>query len=289
MNQFIKELVDSLQKSDIESILLKGQGVARCYERPLWRESGDVDLLFSEQKYQLSKSLLIPKATSVEKEHISAKHLGVSIGPWIVEIHGRLRASLTSTINKVLSEIMSDTFSNNIVRIWNNDGIEVPLLSHDNDTIYIFAHYLNHFYKGGIGLRQICDWSRLLWIYRDSIDQELLIKRINRMGLMREWLVFGTFAVKYLGMPSDAMPLFKETKRLTKKAGVVCSFILSVGNFGHNRNTNYYKYPYIVRKLISFERRFADLLYHARVFPFDTLRFTPNIMFHGLRNAIRGE
>ena len=289
MNQFIKELVNNIHESGIVSILLKGQGIARCYERPLWRECGDVDLLFNEQKYQLAKSLLIPKATSVEKEHISAKHLGISIGPWIVELHGRLRASLTSYINKVLYEIMTDTFSYNKVRIWNNDGIEVSLLSHNNDIIYIFAHYLNHFYKGGIGLRQICDWCRLLWTYRDSIDQDLLIKRLNRMGLVREWLVFGTLAVKYLGMPSYTMPLFKESKSLTKKADIVCEFIMSVGNFGHNRNTDYYKYPYILRKMISFKRRFTDLLYHTRVFPFDTLRFTPNIVFNGLRNAIRGE
>ena len=43
MNQFIAELVEKMRAADIYSILVKGQGVAQCYEKPLWRPSGDVD------------------------------------------------------------------------------------------------------------------------------------------------------------------------------------------------------------------------------------------------------
>lgn len=43
MNQFIAELVEKLRATDIYTLLVKGQGVAQCYERPLWRPSVDVD------------------------------------------------------------------------------------------------------------------------------------------------------------------------------------------------------------------------------------------------------
>lgn len=48
MNIFISELIDKLQKEDIYAILVKGQGIAQCYEKPLWRSSGDIDLLLSD-------------------------------------------------------------------------------------------------------------------------------------------------------------------------------------------------------------------------------------------------
>lgn len=45
MNQFVAELFEKLQKENINALLVKGQGIAQCYEKPLWRTSGDVDLL----------------------------------------------------------------------------------------------------------------------------------------------------------------------------------------------------------------------------------------------------
>ena len=56
MNQFVAELVEKMRAADIYAILVKGQGVAQCYEKPLWRPSGDVDLLLSELIIRKQKS-----------------------------------------------------------------------------------------------------------------------------------------------------------------------------------------------------------------------------------------
>lgn len=48
MNIFIAEIVDKMRIEGIYTLLVKGQGIAQCYERPLWRASGDVDLLLSQ-------------------------------------------------------------------------------------------------------------------------------------------------------------------------------------------------------------------------------------------------
>ena len=42
-------------------------------------------------------------------------------------------------------------------------------------------------------------------------------------------------------------------------------------------------------EVFSMFRRIGDLINHARIFPLDSLRFFPNIMFNGLRSAMRGE
>ena len=290
MNYFIGVLVDKMRTEGIYTLLVKGQGIAQCYERPLWRSCGDVDFFLSEENYEKAKNYLTPLAVSVEKEGEEKKHLGMTIDPWVVELHGTLHSGLSSRVDKALDAIKNDVFYGGNVRSWLNGSTRVFLLSANNDAIYVFTHILQHFYKGGIGVRQLCDWCRLLWTFRKDIDHQMLKRRLKAMGLFSEWRAFGAFADEYLGMASDAIPLYSPDKKWKRKADKICSFILEVGNFGHNRDLSYYqKYPFLVRKSISLLQRIGDLARHARIFPLDSFRFFPKIFFNGLRNAYRGE
>jgi hypothetical protein len=295
MNGFVGELIKSLSDEGIYSILVKGQGVAQCYERPFWRACGDVDLYLSDDNYKKAKSFLIPQASKVESEYVREKHLGLTINSWLVELHGSLYSGLSSRVEKELDEIKQDTFYNAKVRLWENGDVPVFLLAVENDVFYVFTHILQHFYKGGIGLRQICDWCRLLWTYRSSLNVDILEMRLCRAGLMSEWKAFGAFAIEYLGMPVEAMPFGKsdtvaKSTSLRRQAARIKDFVMMSGNFGHNRDASYYgKCPYMVRKAISFGRRFGDLCRHARIFPLDSLRFMPYLIYNGVKSAIRGE
>lgn len=100
MNRFIGVLVDKMSSAGINAILVKGQGIAQCYERPLWRACGDVDLLFNENDYAKAKSFLLSFATNVEKETKYGKHIGMIIDSWVVELHGRLSCSLSKRLIK---------------------------------------------------------------------------------------------------------------------------------------------------------------------------------------------
>lgn len=288
MNKYIGALVRKMRSADIYTLLVKGQGVAQCYERPLWRVCGDVDFYLSEENYNKAKEYLLPLSTSSEKNH-SGKHLEMTIDSWVVELHGWLRCGISSKINKVLDVIHKETFYEGNVRSWNNDGVQVFMLSIENDVFYVFTHFLNHFYKGGIGLRQICDWCRLIWTYKNSIDVSAVEKKVHDAGLMTEWKAFASFVVDYLGMPSEAMPFYSPDSKWKRKAARISAFILEVGNFGHNRDNSYYKkYPYLIRKSISMGRRVYDLLRHARIFPLDSIKNLPFILYTGLKNVYRG-
>lgn len=292
MNAFIASLVEKMRSVDICTLLLKGQGVAQCYENPVRRICGDVDFFLDDGDYDKAKRFLVPMATKVELEYKGSKHLGMSIAGWSVELHGSLRVGLPKRINRVLDDIQSDTFNVGNMRSWMNGGTQIFMLGAENDIMYVFVHFLNHFYKEGIGLRQICDWCRLLYTYRESLNVGLLESRVKRAGLMREWKAFGAFAVNYLGMPIEAMPFLNmdECTNLKKKADRICRFIMEVGNFGQNRDTSYYgRYLFVVRKAISAWRRTKDLFHHIMIFPLDSLRFFPYILWNGLRSAMRGE
>lgn len=297
MNEFLVELIEKLRRAGVYVLLLKGQGIAQCYEKPLWRSCGDVDLFLSEENYKKAKNVLLPLAYTIEVEYNYTKHLGMTIKDCVVELHGTLRCKLSKRINKTLDEIRDDTFNQGNVRSWLNGRSQVFMLSPENDAVYVFTHFLNHFYREGLGLRQICDWCRLLYTYREKLDLRLLESRIRQMGIMTEWQAFGAFAVDYLGMPKEAMPFYvsevqniQEFRKFKGKAERIKDFILMSGNFGHNRDMSHFeKYPFFVRKCISMGRRIGDLINHARIFPLDSLKFFPFIMFNGIRSAIRGE
>ena len=288
MNAFVAELIEKLRKKYIFAVIIKGQGIGQCYERPLWRTSGDVDLLLSEDNYKKALDCLAPIATDIEKEYKYNKHQAMTIDSWVLELHGSLRCGLSRKIDNGLDLIKHDTIYGGCVRSWMNGKTQLFLLSVNNDAIYVFTHFLNHFYKGGVGIRQICDWCRLLWTYRKDIKIEAIEKRLQQMGLVNEWKAFGAFAVDYLGMPPKAMPLYSADMKWKRKADMICSFILVVGNMGHNRDMSYFeKYPYLIRKVCSMGRRCGDLIRHARIFPMDSFSFFPYMILNGVREAVR--
>ena len=66
--------------------------------------------------------------------------------------------------------------------------------------------------------------------------------------------------------------------------------LLLLRQFGHNRDHSYYeKYPYLIRKCVSFGKRLGDLARHARIFPIDSLRFLPAMLVNGVRSAVNWE
>ena len=289
MNDFVAKLIEKLRKEDVYAILVKGQGIAQCYERPLWRSSGDIDLLLSDGEYEKAKKVLLPIALEVEQEYKSFKHVGMTMeGGYVVELHGTMHSRLSKSIDRGVDEAQNDVFYGGNVRSWQNGNTQVFLPRADEDVIFVFTHILHHFYIEGIGLRQICDWCRLLWTYRSKLDLRLLESRIRKMGLMTEWKAYASLAVDFLGMPADAMPFYEHSIIQKRKAGRILSFVMETGNFGHNRDRSFYfNKPFLVRKAISFWRNTCDSIKFISIFPMDTIRIWVKMFKGGLIAALR--
>lgn len=289
MNAFVAKLMEQLRAKDIYAILVKGQGIAQCYEKPLWRACGDVDLLLSESNYERAKELLCPLATDVETEYTHFKHQGMTIDEWVVELHGTLHSRLSGRVDKMIDEVQSNVFYYGKVRSWQNGKTQVLLPAPDEDVVFVFTHILHHYFFEGIGLRQICDWCRLLWTYQDQIDENLLEVRLSKAGIMSEWKAFAAMVVDWLGMPKEAMPLYDADEKWSKKAERVLRFVMKVGNFGHESRRNYSGMSYVKRKFISFWGRQSDMLRHFRIFPLDSIIFFSGVIKSGLHAVVRGE
>jgi len=256
MNRFVADLISRMRDADIYAILVKGQGVAQCYESPLRRSSGDVDLLLSDSNYENAKQFLLPLSDTHKSELQYTKHLGLTIESWYVELHGSLRTGLSAKVDKVVDDVQRDVFYGGNVRSWMNGRTTVFLPSPDNDVLFIFTHILQHFYNETLGLKQLCDWCRLLWTYRESLNRGLLVARLKKAGIIYGWKGFASLAVDYLGMPIDAMPFYDE--RFKKKGSKLIEFIL-----------NWYS-----------GNKVKDTWGVARIFPCKALRYLPSIFLN---------
>ena len=283
INRFIARQIEELRKHGIYSILVKGQGIALCYERPLWRASGDVDLLLDKDDYQKAKIYLSATASTMEEEDSKRLHLGLIIGSFEVELHGTLHSRQLPELNKVVDDAQYDVFRRGMVRVWRNEETDIFLPGENQDVVFVFSHILQHYFGGGIGLRQICDWCRLLWTNKDRIDVALLESRLRKGRIMTEWKTFAAFAVEWLGMPIEAMPLYSDSHRWSRKTKKIADFIIINGNFGCNRNNSFRKqYPTYVRKMISLWRYICDTARHIMVFPLDSISVFGRMVWDGI-------
>ena len=290
MNLFIGNIVERMRENGIRSILLKGQGVAQCYERPLWRLSGDIDLFFDDSNYNSAKKLLLPLATNVEKEYAYSKHLGLTIDGWEVELHGTLHCELWKGIDDVLNEVQSGAFDSRDDRIWMNGYTQIPLLRADEDVVYIFSHIFQHFFKGGMGLRQVCDWCRLLWVYMEKLSHKLLVSWIRKAGLMSEWKALGAFAVEYLGMPVEAMPLYSPETKWKQKAAKILVNLIRSGNMGHNMDPSFRNdLCFLKRKILRLGYVTVYAMRNGSIFPADSIKVWWNEIKSGLRTLLMKE
>lgn len=273
LDHFIAELIGKLRGCNVYALLVKGQGIAQCYERPNWRASGDVDLIVSGGDYPIAGGHINAIATNKDDENRYTKHSAFFIGPWEVELHGSLRGVLWRKADLVIDEVQESIFKEGKVRSCIIGNTQIFLPNADEDVVFVFSHILQHFYKEGIGLRQICDWCRLLWVFRDKIDIRLLETRLRKMGILKEWYSFSALAVDYLGMPEGAIPLYSNGNLWKTKANYILGFVLKVGNFGHSIK------PIGAPKACLFGRKCytafgiaKNSLRHFKIFPYNSVR-----------------
>ena len=273
MNYFIGVVVDAMRKEKIHTTLIKGQGVAQCYERPLWRTSGDVDFFLDEENYEEAKVFFAKMCSSIEPEKEDTKHIGFTVDPWLVELHATMHFGLSKRVDRVIDEVRKSIFQLGGIRTWRNEGTDVFLPEADNDIIIVFTHFLGHFLFGGVGLKQMCDVCRLVWTYRDRIKIWLLKQRLNEAGLMSEWKVFAAVAVDWLGMPAEAMPFYDSSKGYKRKARRAMAKMMKDGNMGHNQEDG-------SGGLKKLARRFKEYLQLTMIFPLDAQKFFAAYLFN---------
>lgn len=291
LDTVLAELEAGLRREGIEGILLKGQGVARAYLHPELRMCGDIDLYPGKgDAYLRCCEIVRSLGESEGREDESEKHFHFNRRGCSIEIHSHVMLAADPFVNRRLQrwtdEMLDDPSKLRHVEI---NGVEVNLPPVDFDAVFILQHIANHLLKGGIGLRQLCDWSRYLHVHAAEIDRARLGNNLRTLRLMNCWQLFGWLAVNRLGLPEAEMPFYSP--RHEKRALRCLRIILRKGNFGHydkaaRRNLDI---NFILRKMQTCRiviGQHAELL---RVIPAEVLRHLPWYLLDGIKRLFTGK
>ena len=286
LDAFIPKLFHALE--DIPVVLVKGQSLAQDYLEPERRQPGDIDLLLMPASYEAAKAVLLPKATKVMEEQAETWHQGMYFHSIEVEVHGSISTLISRKLDGKLAVLLEEQFDGRPFPSVPIGGAEIPVPGADFNAVYIFVHFLQHYWSGGVGLRQLTDWMVFVSVHKRDIHPVILEKRLEGFGLLHLWKVFTGFVQEYLGCPAEKLPL--AAKPDPKKNARIWNYIRRTGNFGKNQDRSRKKESYLVRKFHSLWRLVvADRLRHFPVFPKESVRFFFGAFGYGLQRLAKGE
>ena len=218
-----KAILQEWAAEDISGIILKGQGLASYYLRPLLRVCGDIDLWVPEEDYDRACELLLKRERSLGDVRLvdeGDKHLCIKRGHVVIEVH---RMALILPTKDILWQQIEQ------------EGLSGPGTTPEENfnALFIFLHAWEHFCGDGVGLRQLCDWAMFLHWQTGKLDLALLRSRLEALQLLKPWQVFAALAVDGLGLPADEMPFYNA--RFRRRGLYILRMILKEGNFGKAR------------------------------------------------------
>lgn len=261
----------------------KGVGLAALYPRPERRFSGDIDILVPLSGYETAKQAITAWADDrlgEEKRDLETKFLKDGI---LLELHGSANMRITEAMDCRLNVLKEELFQESRMArlpIDQNTSIQIPDASFN--AVYVLAHILHHFYRGGIGIKAFCDWALLMEKQFSVLSQDRLREHVDQMCLWEEWQGIASFAVKYLGANPESF-LFLESLDY-ETADRIFDFVFD------DRNSVERPLPkrYIARKLHAFNTGFHYIRKTRHIFPTGSRRAMAFLLQDGIHRGIRG-
>ena len=257
LNATLAEITELLNSSEVPTVLLKGQGVAQNYRKPEQRMSGDIDLYVGEKNYDKAVNVLQEKYSKHAGDVETKKHYSLDIGTTRVELHRQA--------DHLSNPLENSYFQRFTKRYLQNTACTRQTPPPQFDALFIFNHLFHHYLIQGVGLRQLCDWARYLYIRSNEIDMQQLKTDLQKTGLLKAWKIFGFIAVDTLGLPVENFPFYEHR---TSQGEKVLENIFTGGNFGYyNPELGRRPKGYIASKLFTVRRTYQQFFKNISIFP----------------------
>ena len=314
MNRAIASIVTRLHEQGIDSVLLKGQGVASYYPTPLLRQCGDIDLYVEDYAAACDSIRTEDGGRKTEDEgrktedegrktedegrktedggrrtlalgrsEATDKHTEFDLGGGLsLEIHEYTETLDDARQNAAYQAFSDDGTTNDLVPIVFN-GISVMTPEDTFNAFYIFHHLWHHTIGLGMGLRQVCDWAVFLRTHAGQLDTKRLKMYLSELGLMDQWQVYGSLIVQYLGVKADEVPFYDEKKN--RRAARLLHYILTEGD---NREFKFGRSEQPTKKKAATLRYiFRKTTRLLPIFPGEAMRYFIHSIHSGLKKARR--
>ncbi len=213
-----KYLTNLFLDNGIKTALLKGCATACLYPVPEYRKSGDVDLLFEDEKeagkaYELLKN----RGFFAAKDQHAGHHIAV-ISPDGIEIE----------LHSALAEPFDNDKINGYLRGRQRDfldrssrkqimGVKLPVLSEAHHAFFLAIHMLQHFLRAGFGIKLLCDWT-VFWNRDVPENEKEEFWRLSKESGISGFIKAITGAcVLYMGLDAKNMSFIMREDEIDEK------------------------------------------------------------------------
>lgn len=226
-------LLRKFKDDGLDGTILKGQGVARLYDKKLQplRQSGDIDVYVN---CGIKKALTFAKSQGLKSVEWDYKHLHLNLwNDTEIEMHYRVEVLLNLWKNRKLQKWFQkhhEAIQGSRFRVQEGEMVTPTV---EFNVFYILLHIYRHFLYEGIGMRQIIDYYFVLKSFSNTnyanLTNSYAVKAINEFGMERfamglMWVMKETMGMTRVWMLWE--PDEKEGKFILEQ-------VIGGGNFGH--------------------------------------------------------
>lgn len=227
LNRLVVLVVDKFRHEHMGCVLLKGQGLATLYPKPLHRMAGDIDLWMTDSRKSIVKYVR-QRCPGVEVvyHHVDFPVLKEAE----LELHFTPSWMNSWPKNHILQQMFKEWEPQQLIhQVGLPDVVgTVAIPTNEMNRIYILLHIYRHLFDEGIGLRQLLDYYFVLIQPCDEEERQLAVRQLKQLGMYRfaravmfvEQEVFGLQREHMLVEPSE-----RYGRRLLRE-------IMLAGNFG---------------------------------------------------------
>lgn len=255
VNARVELLTRILASWSFKTCILKGQGVAQLYPKPLLRQSGDIDIWVDGKLDDIIKTI---RNNLVGVRNIDYVHSSVAFFTDVeVEVHFRPSWMYNPFTNRKLQKFFIENkgqqFNNKDEKV----GFAYPTIAFN--LVFSLIHINRHIFEEGIGLRQLVDYYYIL-NHSSSEERKVAFSQLSLLSLKKFAAAIMYIEKEVLGIKDVFLlcaPDIKEGKFLLDE-------VIRGGNFGQHdcRNEWFDKESRFKRGLFHLKRNWRYLKHY---------------------------
>ena len=200
-----QEIVDTMARHGIETLVLKGTHTAQYYPQPELREFGDLDLFFYDKHDEADR--MAEKELGVTVSDKSHHHTKYDYRGVTVESHYDFLNTHYPPSNRRYETLLKElTPSNSSPKLgeehevqWTS-AVRAEECAPTFEVLFLLRHMACHFAASRITLRDLIDWALTCRALQDKIDWSLVEKTIHDYGMTEFVAALNTIVSQRLGI-----------------------------------------------------------------------------------------
>lgn len=224
MERAMVSLVGKFRELGLHPVVQKGHAVARFYERPELRESGDIDLWFAESERGQLRDAAAKIGNRLSRRPDGS--LTFQYGGFEVECHNTLVDLRHPYVRKAIDKLVESQGFATVELEHGDVTIPAPIV----ELLMVDAHIMKHSFGVGVGLRQICDYARAAKALQGRYDAGEFRRLCRELHIDNWTAMLNGFVTEYLGADPATLPdPGRESKVSPEK---LMDIVKEGGNFG---------------------------------------------------------